>query len=249
MQEKKFFFVNKVDSLILFHQNIAGLLGKKDIIETAIEELENRYKQHIDILCFTETFVKSGSMSILNIPNFKVASSYCRKEKRGGSCILIPETYDCSEIKWIADLGCDRDFECCAIKLPCHNLIVVCIYRTPDSDCKIFLSLLSVILQKLSKGKYKNIILCGDWNINLLNTTNPQYKELISILLNFKLSSHINTPTRRKTCIDVIISNISNCKSDIEMLGLSDHETAQILHFQLPIKNKLIKPQIWTEKR
>lgn len=53
---------------------------------------------------------------------------------------------------------------------------------------------------------------------------------------------HIKEPTRRLSCIDHIVSNIENASASVLHLGLSDHETAQIINF--PVVNKKQKPRV-----
>lgn len=50
---------------------------------------------------------------------------------------------------------------------------------------------------------------------------------------NYNYISYINDPTRQSTCIDLILSNISNASSSILHLNLSDHDTAQMLSYLL----------------
>jgi hypothetical protein len=81
--------------------------------------------------------------------------------------------------------------------------------------------------------KVRQIILCGDWNINFLQE-NVKLNELKNLLNDYNLVNAVDHPTRitnnTKSMIDVIIINNSNyTKPSIVMnLGFSDHY-AQIL--------------------
>ena len=62
------------------------------------------------------------------------------------------------------------------IGLPRYKLIIVCIYRSPDSYLEKFIEKLELVVKKLSK-KNKNLLLCGDWNIDFLKKTTKRTKQ------------------------------------------------------------------------
>jgi hypothetical protein len=81
--------------------------------------------------------------------------------------------------------------------------------------------------------KHKTLILCGDWNINFLQT-NSHTRELNNLLLQYNLKHIVNVPTRitktTATLLDVVITNEKKFINSLKImdLGLSDHY-AQIL--------------------
>jgi hypothetical protein len=86
--------------------------------------------------------------------------------------------------------------------------------------------------------KYK-VVVAGDYNIDLLKASETSNElKRIADSNNFKL--HILRPTRKESCLDQILSNISEARSDVLELGLSDHETAQSLAFAV---NGIEKPR------
>lgn len=210
------------------HQNIAGLYSKIDIIELSLLDLldDNKYP---DIICFTETFIQKGHEHIIKLSNYETISIYSRSnnQKRGGVCILAKKGITTNKIFFLDELSLDSSFECCGVEVPSQNLIIICVYRVPRSDTYIFFEKLDCILQKLI-SKNKKIVLAGDLNINTLEK-NQQTAELINFAKNYNLTIHIKGPTRLNSCIDHIISNIHNANGELLRLGLSDHETAQLL--------------------
>lgn len=217
----------------VLHQNIAGCLGKVDHIKAALEELK-RQNLDVHVLCLCETFIESGCEDNFKLPNHKLASYFSRlKQKRGGSMILVKKSLEFKPLNICKELSIAKSFECCGIVIPLYKLVVINIYRTPKSDVKTFLTKLQTLLEHLEKSKPKfKIIISGDWNIDLLKTNNIT-KYLISILTNFKFKTHIMTATRRNACLDQIASNIYRVHSNVHLLGLSDHETAQSIYFPL----------------
>lgn len=107
--------------------------------------------------------MKRGSETNLKIANYKLAASYSRPDqRRGGSCILVRNTFD---VKCPDNLIKPKQFhfEYCITEIIQLKLYVVCIYRIPNVNATIFLQSLDELLYKLTKKSKKNIILCGDW--------------------------------------------------------------------------------------
>ncbi|KAJ0179172.1 hypothetical protein K1T71_004884 [Dendrolimus kikuchii] len=124
----------------------------------------------------------------------------------------------------------------CAIELVCERIIVLCMYRVPKSkDSKIyfdvFFSTLESILCSLTTNNNKKIIICGDFNINLLENS-TQSQKFKQIILSYNLKFSVNEPTRPNsgTCLDNIIHNVREAKSEVIELAVSDHK-AQLMTF------------------
>jgi len=118
------------------------------------------------------------------------------------------------------------------IELPEYKLCVVCIYRSPDGQFDKFLDKLELVVQKLLM-KDKILILCGDWNIDLLQEGSNQ-KDVTDLLLRYNLVNTVQSPTRitksTSTLINVIITNKKYYMEPATVieLGVSDHQ-AQVL--------------------
>jgi exonuclease III len=99
-----------------------------------------------------------------------------------------------------------------------------------------FFNKLEMVIQKLM-GKCKTLILCGDWNINLLQPSSHT-RELNDLLLQYNLRHIVNAPTRitktTATLLDVMTTNERKSVNSLKVidLGLSDHYS-QILSFPL----------------
>lgn len=172
----------------------------------------------------------------LSIPNFELATAFCRKNRRGGTCILIRNHHNYEVLEIAKENSICNYLECSAIKLIEHSLIIVCVYRPPKHKLEyvtIFLDGLKQLLTRLNFGRNK-LILCGDFNINRLEKTTAA-KNFEQTLSDFNLKLTFNEPTRlqSKTCLDNFAHNIHGAHAEITELALSDH-TAQI--FQCPIK-------------
>lgn len=159
----KFFLKNKNKSnnLIILHQNIAGAISKSEEIILSISDLI----YEIDVICLCETLIKKGTEQLLKLPGYKLISFYSRNEKRGGTCILVKKHIECKKLDLLRDFSCNYDFECSGIDIKYLNMIIICIYR--NKNISVFIQNLERLLLKIGNKK-KKIILCGDWNIDLL---------------------------------------------------------------------------------
>jgi hypothetical protein len=90
---------------------------------------------NVNILCFTEHWLTEVQMNVLSIEDFKVANNFSRKQsKAGGSCIFIRKNIQIEQAQYLQELGKEKVFEISAIEMPGKNIILICIYRSPDSD-------------------------------------------------------------------------------------------------------------------
>lgn len=196
----------------------------------------------IDIICLSETFIKQGDESNLYLKNFKLVSNFSREnQKRGGVCILLRKNLDMKPVKICKDMAIEKSFECCGVEIPLLNCLVICVYRIPNANATKFFENLTLLLHKLTyRNKNKRIIIAGDVNIDTLKPTKNAI-ELKNILSNYNLISHIDSPTRQKSCIDHIYSNIKNTTSEIHNHHLSDHNTCQVLKFSTSTETNRLK--------
>lgn len=216
------------------------------MLEDTIKNLEKSIV-NLDVICLTETFIKKGSESNLLLKNYFVATAYSRaNERRGGSCILLRKGLEFTLLPSIKPES--LVFEICALEVVSAGITIICIYRTPTSNPNTFLVKLNELLCKLSRSK-KQLILCGDWNIDVLKESKIS-KELISLMNNHNLINHINLPTRKKACIDLIVSGpVCNPNSKIHLTCLSDHETGQSLSVDVKNNDKYQKLPYYFESR
>lgn len=194
------------------------------------------------------------NVSILNrIDNFELSSHYTRNTPNGGTCILVREGTIAINRKDICRLSVERVFECSGIEIVNkskggRNVVIICIYRTPDSNKRGFLETLDSLLFMLKKElKQKDVVICGDFNIN--GAENSAYsRELVSILNSYGFNSLINSTTHftvhSETQIDYIATNflVNPQHTANILLGLSSH-TAQLAALPDNLFVHKLKPQ------
>jgi hypothetical protein len=87
---------------------------------------------------------------------------------------------------------------------------------------------LETLVDRIHKKWRIKLIICGDWNINLLQA-NDQVQALKNILVSYDLINTVTAPTRVTSCseslIDVMVTNIQFNKNYTEIvnMGFSDH--------------------------
>lgn len=235
------FFVNKENkNFNIFHQNIQSIRPKISEIEMY---LSSEIHDAIDVLCFSETFLKGNSHLSIQIDGYELAEHFTRKNiSRGGVCIFVKKNITYNRLEWLHDLSIEENFECCGINIPELKTTILCIYRS-GKNLNIFLEKLEILLYKLTRkerNRRNKIVLTGDFNIDLLKDDNKS-KQFKQILNSFKLNNTIVTATRitinTQTCIDNIFTNFRGYKAGVLNLGLSDH-TAQILQFPCSLSYK-----------
>ena len=94
------------------------------------------------------------------------------------------------------------------------NLIVGCIYRPPSSDINSFNDQLMKILESENFKKTKDVVIMGDYNVNLLqHKVHQSTSEFLNTMLSFGLLPSITKPSRftmnSESLIDNIFTNFS----------------------------------------
>jgi len=93
----------------------------------------------------------------------------CKKKKN------CTKDLNCSQ-----DISAEKDSEVSITELVDYGYIIVCIYRSPDGNFRIFVKNLELIIQKI-QSRNKKPLLCGDWNLNFM-VNNKKLQELQNLL-------------------------------------------------------------------
>lgn len=194
----------------------------------------------------TEHWLHQNEIKTLHLDNYKIISTSCREKGYGGSAIYVKTDLVSNELIDVKQFNIEKIFECSGVKVNMNKVdyYIICIYRSPNSDIKEFLTRLNECLDFLQhKFKLKHYIVCGDFNIDYLSNSKDR-SELLDILNSFSLTVTCNEPTRitpfSETVIDYVCTNIIGYHCISVENGLSDHN-GQVLC--IPNKNKLPKTQ------
>jgi hypothetical protein len=120
----------------IFHQNVQNLNNKKLHIEVLLTDQE----LDLDVLCITEHWLDEKEIGYYNFDNYSLISKFCRKNKRrGGSCIYVKTKLEAKPYHFFDDVNQEEHFEAGIIELIQCSIIIICVYRTPNSNINIFI--------------------------------------------------------------------------------------------------------------
>ncbi|GBP37089.1 hypothetical protein EVAR_19218_1 [Eumeta japonica] len=163
----------------------------------------------------------TSSNLVLSITRLLAPSA--ERSIRGGSLILIRNNLKFKERKDIVSLSVERVIEIACVEL--ERLVVMSVYRPPHSSYELFESVMDQALCKIS-DKSKQIAICGDFNVDLLDASN-RGGEILEFFGCYNLSNLFLVPTRIsstcETCIDNIYTNIEPQEKFIIRNLKSDH--------------------------
>lgn len=211
---------NSKSNLNIIYINIQSLRNKLYDLETLIYS----YDYDIHIVVLTEIWLRKNENNLFNISGYVPYFSN-RQESFGGVAIYIKGNINSSFVM-------EEEFNKTNIlitKLSSHNINIIGIYRSHETRVTDFIHKLDNIT-----SVYKNSIILGDMNLNLLNTNQEQvilYTNTLlcnGYLIYNKISSEYATRISRstRTVIDHLVSDLVNYKYNFVITGtsLSDHE-------------------------
>ena len=191
---------DKSKSLSIVHTNICSLQANIDHLEDLIHDMDHSF----DIIALTETWNPEGKQKDFSPKRLEGYLDYCGtggSSLKGGCGFYIKETFTPIPRK---DLEFkisepDKQTESCWLELVNEggpNVLVGVIYRHPSRNNHLFQEKLKCVLKKVNKEKKKAII-CGDFNLNLLNF---EHDKQVSSFLNSMFQNNfqpcITEPTR-----------------------------------------------------
>jgi hypothetical protein len=207
------------------------------------------------LLLFTKHCENFENLALINIPEFKLASSYSRKDHiHGGSAIFVRDKLNFKCRHDILLLNSEINFEISAVEIVQAKTIYCCIYRSPNGNIDVFMEKMSALLEILqSEMKTCNIV--GDFNLDSLNPSHF-YNTLKDICNSYNFSNIINSPTRVQmncaTCIDhCYTNNIDNLNYVINKNSISDHYGIELYQSKLEIgeiENQLFRRKVLCPK-
>lgn len=211
---------------------------------------------NIQAICLSETWITAPKRKLLQLDYFQLASCFCRVNREGGGvCILVKNNIDYKERRDILQMSIEFVFEICAVEINKLNLLIITLYwPNKNRESELFFSSLTNLLEYISiKDRSKNVIIGGDFNLNVLEPCNLT-TTLLNLMKSFNFAQQVREPTRvtqnTSSCIDLVFSNMHYHKdrfsTKTKEYGLSDHKAILI-----SIPGDLIRDNItwYTKKR
>lgn len=198
-----------------------------------------------DVLCFSETWLQQNEKQSIYIEGYKLTSNYSRIHMQHGGCSIYTKSSSdfIDGLPSITVNSIEGQFEYSCSVSKNLKVLIICLYRTNLGSLEMFFESLTVLLDECSR-KYKHfkMIICGDFNICLLEK-NYQNSKFLDIMLSYNFQQTIFSPTRTTKSTETLIDNIFTnfeCQAGTNIItALSDHH-AQIVKISLD-NNKINK--------
>ena len=184
----------------LFHTNICSLQANIENLEDLLSDLQFEF----NIIALTETWNPEKTKDRFNpkvIPGYHEYYGVTGSSAKGGCGFYIKDDLTPiprSDLDFkITDTG--QETEACWVELvntKGANTVIGTVYRHPSKNNTLFFYNLKKTLKKLNREK-KKIILCGDFNFDLLNfDKDEQVNEFLNTILEQNMHPCITEPTR-----------------------------------------------------
>ena len=206
----------------------------------------NTYLLQFSIIILLETWLTEDIDVALSVGGYNSLSIY-RNSHGGGIKVFFRNDF-CADI--IEDLTfVDRIFEVLSFRLSCNGVkyIICCIYRPPSSSIIAFNELFNHrILDKLPLNS--DVIIAGDFNINLYNPLNiSAINEFTNLMLSYNLFPIINKASifhpqntiTKFSLIDQIWTNF--IKGTDHIAGIINYQISDHLPIFYAFKNDFIR--------
>lgn len=215
-------------SLNIITQNICSINCNMPNFTTLLQRSNIAW----DIMVLSESWLHLGR-PIPVIDNYEHASTTRHRTQNEGVVIYYNKHLNVTIEEPLVE-----DANCLILKLN-QETCIIAIYRPPRYDVSNFMSSIDTVLSKLSH--FKNIVLCGDINIDIRPECNDKRSQDYLNLLasHYMLPAHTE-PTHGRTCLDHV-----NVKTKLEatcfviQTSITDHDTVAfnlILETGLPFK-------------
>ena len=166
-----------------------------------------------NVIGITESRIKRNQKALSNIekPNYKVEQ--CSTESANGRALLYIKNDTLYKVRNDLKMYKSKNLESIFIEIintNNKNIVVGCVYRHPGMDTNEFNEHYLSILNENLLEKNKEIILMGDFNINLLRYKDDHNStDFLDQIYSCSLIPRITFPTRLTPRSKTLIDNIS----------------------------------------
>ena len=230
--------------------NIGSLNSKFDLFKIYVEYLKQN-SCVFNVICLQESWLsKTSDLSLYQLDDYNLISEGKVCSAHGGLAIYVMKDFKytlLTHLYTVSDVWEGQFIELSGSNIN-RKIIIGNIYRPPrdiEQNYRTFINELNPIMELLN-GKNCEVLLSGDYNINLLKINEKKiFNEFLDTVISNGFIPKITFPTRfsryRGTLIDNIYSKLTpktmNAVAGILTHTLSDH------HPYFIIMNSLIKQQ------
>ena len=209
------------DLLTILHANIRSM--KTNFDNFSAEFLSP--SKSPDIIGFCETRLSDETQSIYSLENYNFYSTNISRDK-GGVCMYVSNRFH-SKVR--NDLCFKKEY-IESIFAECYvngkKLLLGVVYHRPGTSYALFQHELNYIIEQA----HSHCIIMGDLNVNILNDSNADINNFVSIFKEYSFFPVITKPTRvtntSATLLDHIWINFEQSKgysSKIAISSVTDH--------------------------
>ena len=224
-------------AFILIHYNIRSLLPKLDEIKSEISNLNCEF----DIICFTESWLSESTVNLAIFEGYANYNTMRNGRRGGGISVFVKERFKCKKLTNVS--YCSDHVESLFLEVKYNDdytVLVGVLYRPPANTADLFIDKMSEILSGIRLTKYRRILICGDFNIDLLCVDDTVTIDFLNLMFSYSLIPMISKPTRitreTATLIDNIFISISAyCTAGALISDISDHLPIFLIDENIPI--------------
>lgn len=213
------FFNTELSGLNFIYANIRSL--RKNFNSFLVEF--NQIKENVHFIVLSEIWINQDEINLYKIPGFNVYACCNANYRAGGVMCYVSKCLDVNQVNVKMNTA---DVLVLHVQVKQAYFNIFCLYRLQMFTEINFVDELANILNELKN----NVILLGDININILNSTQSYVQNYLNLLSNYGFISVINSPTRittmSKTQVDHIFvrhPNMNLFRSVIFDIYLTDH--------------------------
>lgn len=215
----------KMEGFSVIHFNSRSLYSNFSKIKDYLQQLQQKFS----IIAISETWLSDEKNLQDGLEGYEMFWQNRSNKRGGGVALFVMTAFKC---KVIGDMTIviDNVMECITIEIEVErskNILISCIYRTPGSCIDQFNEKISELYEKHND---KTILVCGDFNIDLLKSNDHmKTEEFVNIMFSLSLHPLIVKPSRitkdAATLIDNIFTNVTDVKivSGLLVTDVSDH--------------------------
>lgn len=189
--------------------NINRLYYKLDQLQALLYQNDSDFH----IFCLNETFLNETYMDYeVNIPGYNIFRRDRKGKQGGGVAVYVKSSVPC-----VRRNNYEKDdIEALWIEIPLRNLknVLLCVlYRPPDSKTEWS----NIFLEMMTNPCNSNldIIVIGDFNLNLLNGENKKWLHDVESL---GLTQVVKLPTRNTECTSTLIDHVYTLTGDVLLI-------------------------------
>ena len=163
--------MNSNTDLLLLNFNIRSIGANLDTFNCFTNLLNKKF----DILSFSESWLNDNNKNLYTIGGYEAFHNVrCDGRKGGGLSVYISNVFKSKVIHpCTISLQTIETLFIETVKENC-KLLIISIYRPPNANAILFIDKLSELMSIISGNGYDEIILCGDFNLDILNYDNNE---------------------------------------------------------------------------